>query len=409
MVTAELLEVAFAIGARLARDAVWADDRCTWLALDVVGPRPTDEAVRLCAHDLYAGASGIGYFLADLHRLTQEPLFRVVASGALRHALRVGTRRADGALLSVYAGRLGTIAAALHVAERCGDDGLAARAMEAVASLAGEPEHLDVVSGAAGAIPVLLAIHATYGVEDARVLALRCGEALLAAGVATDRGLSWPTIDGADRNLTGFAHGAAGVAWALTDLHAATGDPRFREAALSAFAYENSWFVASERNWPDFRAIARGPHAHPVCSLAWCHGAPGIAIARLRAVEIFGDDGARGDAVLALERTAADVAATRWDRVNVSLCHGLPGNAEIVLTGARQLQRDDLRAVAVAAAEGIVATHPRAASSWRSGLPSGRGTLGLMLGVAGTGHFLLRCADEEATGRPLALARTCLA
>lgn len=407
-VSAALLEVAFAIGARLARDAVWADDRCTWLALDVVGPQPTDEAIRLCGHDLYAGASGIGFFLADLHKLTQEPLFRVVATGALRHALRVALRPAASPLLSVYAGRLGAIAAALYVAQRCADGGLAAQAIDAVASLAGEPEHLDVVSGAAGAIPVLLAIHATYRVEAARMLALRCGEALLACGVASERGLSWPTIDGADRNLTGFAHGASGVGWALTDLHAATDDPRFRDAALRAFAYENSWFVPSERNWPDFRAVARRPHAQSACSLSWCHGAPGIAIARLRAVEILGDAGARDDAVVALERTAAGVAATTWHHVDVSLCHGLTGNAEIVLAGARQLRRDDLRAVAVAAAEGIVATHSRAAQYWRSGLPSGRETLGLMLGVAGTGHFLLRCADEEATGRPLALVRTYL-
>jgi lantibiotic modifying enzyme len=38
--------------------------------------------------------------------------------------------------------------------------------------------------------------------------------------------------------LTGFSHGAAGMAWALLPLAALTGDERFRTAALAALDYE---------------------------------------------------------------------------------------------------------------------------------------------------------------------------
>ena len=57
--------------------------------------------------------------------------------------------------------------------------------------------------------------------------------------------------------LTGFSHGAAGIAYALLKLHEATGESSFREAALEAEAYETSVFLPEVSNWPDFRTHRR--------------------------------------------------------------------------------------------------------------------------------------------------------
>src|SRR6185312_2988217 len=102
---------------------------------------------------------------------------------------------------------------------------------------------LDLISGSAGLILALLAA----GDADA---ALRHGEHLLAKADRQAWGWSW------DAGLCGLAHGAAGAAWALAALAAATGEARFAEAAGQARRYERAWFQPGQNNWPDLRPEA---------------------------------------------------------------------------------------------------------------------------------------------------------
>ena len=58
-----------------------------------------------------------------------------------------------------------------------------------------------------------------------------------------DAGWSWNTLEGhAGRDLTGFSHGVSGIAWALLELYAETGEAKFREGAERGFANERQWF-----------------------------------------------------------------------------------------------------------------------------------------------------------------------
>src|SRR5208283_1656347 len=103
--------------------------------------------------------------------------------------------------------------------------------------------------------------------------------------------------------LTGMSHGASGIAFALLELHAATGRSQFLEAARGGFAYEDSLFDPKVGNWPDLRA-AGDPGTAPLPpshGRTWCHGAPGIALARLRAVAL---DPEHATAHLAMARAA---------------------------------------------------------------------------------------------------------
>ncbi|MDT9110983.1 lanthionine synthetase LanC family protein, partial [Escherichia coli] len=81
---------------------------------------------------------------------------------------------------------------------------------------------------------------------------------------------------------TGFSHGSSGVALALLQLHEITGEDFFLKGAEGGFNYERQSFDISQQNWPDFRAGV-STTAAKVCGLAWCHGAPGIALSRLKA------------------------------------------------------------------------------------------------------------------------------
>ena len=66
----------------------------------------------------------------------------------------------------------------------------------------------------------------------------------------------------------------------LLRLHAATGESRFREAALEGLAYERSLYSPADRNWPDLREssldLPGSDPGSPYFMSAWCHGAAGI-------------------------------------------------------------------------------------------------------------------------------------
>ena len=93
----------------------------------------------------------------------------------------------------------------------------------------------DLLSGAAGAALALLALYRATQLPEALEKAVLCGEHLLQHRSASQQGpRAWKTIS--EEMLTGFSHGAAGIAYALLKLYEATGENSFREAALEAEA-----------------------------------------------------------------------------------------------------------------------------------------------------------------------------
>ena len=181
----------------------------------------------------------------------------------------------------------------------------------------------------------------------------------------------------------------------LLELFDATGEARFRDAASLAYAYERHWFVPECGNWPDFREDPASPsrrRAPRKFSIFWCHGAPGIALSRLRACEILGDAECKQEAIAALKTTrgAIRVALDSWTG-NFSLCHGLAGNAEVLSCAAEMLNSEtaeDVELVSQVARYGMERYAARN-DSWPCGNHSAE-TPNLMLGLAGIGHFYLR-------------------
>ena len=169
--------------------------------------------------------------------------------------------------------------------------------------------------------------------------------ATLRGGVGTrgstdsSEGWSWKTIDipgqAGLRNLTGFSHGTAGIGWALLELSSATGEARFRSAAEEAFRYERTHYSPEQENWPDFRDFLRAPGGSgPVFGTAWCHGAPGIALSRLRAWGLTASPQSREEAEAAVRTTTRAVQSPDAVRGGFSLCHGCAGNADVLLEAA---------------------------------------------------------------------------
>ena len=191
-------------------------------------------------------------------------------------------------------------------------------------------------------------------------------------------------------NLTGFSHGTAGVAYALLELYHATKEAEYLRAAEDALSYERQFFNSDVGNWPDFREESQRPNrkSPPSYKTFWCHGAPGIALSRLRAYQITGNEVYKEEAEIALNTTrAAIVASMESRRLNYSLCHGLPGNADVLISGYQVLgsaRTDDIQLARQVA--GAI-TQFRGLDEVES--PS------LMLGLAGVGYFFLRLCNAE--------------
>jgi lantibiotic modifying enzyme len=403
------LEMAHALGRQVVEDAVWYEGRCNWVGAEVQeddkGSGSVRTIYRALGPDFYAGTAGIAFFLGELYRFTGDTDLRATAVGAMGHAL---SRFEDIPLegrLGLYTGGMGVALAAVRVGTTLGEAGIVEAGRRVAMSAMQTPvgTNHDLLAGSAGAVVGCLLL--AQMVRDASFLredALRVGAAVVDAAHKRGGCYSWGERgSGAGRDLTGFSHGAAGIGYALLELWAATGEAEYRPAAEAAFEYERKWFDAEQGNWPDFREISGGGRSRKDAysfATAWCHGAPGIALSRLRAYSLLGDEKYREEASVALRTTRGAVEGDLDSEMgNYSLCHGVGGNAAVLLhtqvqTGGELASIDSL---AWAAGEAGAERYGSSGAVWPCGGGNGQ-TPSLMLGLAGIGHFYLRLHDPSA-------------
>jgi lantibiotic modifying enzyme len=401
----EFLEAANIIGAELCRDAIWDAQRCNWLGDSMEFLLGGWHVVhRSFGPDLYGGTSGIGLFLARLYQATRANIFRTTALGAAEHALSLWEAQPARTRLAYYAGSVGIADALIEIGEALERAELVKQALSTLAShIGGEPGPygLDVIAGTAGAIPPLLKLQCRYPQPYLLDRAIELGDGLLAAANRTDRGWSWTTMVPAPGNaapdLTGFSHGTAGVVWSLLELHRHTGRPDFLEAAKQGIRYEQSWYQPEMENWPDFRGtptpLPDGTYRYN-CALAWCHGAPGIALGRLRAFQITQDPEIKAQAQAAIRSTARGLAASVPGQESYCLCHGIGGNAEALILASSILGDTNSPRLARQAGLRGIELYQRAGLNWPCGVNGGGVNPSLLLGTAGIGYFYLRLYDS---------------
>jgi class II lanthipeptide synthase len=358
--SSEFLDAAEAIARRVVADAVWHGDRCNWVGVAMDPKEAWQREYRALEPNLYDGTAGIGLFLGQLAALTGDVATRRTAVGALRQAVaRAPAHRYPG----FHAGCVG-IAWAAALTGRLLDHEELRAAASTVPPPISDPCP-DVLLGTAGTVLGRLALGDPGLLDEA----IEGGEQLLSGAAIGARGWSW--ADPAHprrRHLCGVAHGAAGIGWALLELFAVTDDERFRAGAAGAFAYERS----------------RSPE--PLAA-SWCHGEAGIALTRLRASEVIGDEpyALEADAAVGVVRRELE-AALAFDIDDLTLCHGAAGWADALLCAEfSELPK----------ALGHTALERYGASGRWPCTPLGGTTPSLFRGLSGIGWFLLRLHTSE--------------
>lgn len=385
--TAQALVIAEQIASRAIRAA---DGSAAWIAPKFLAQTERYQ-LHTIGYDLYDGTSGVALFLAAVARVTGradygelahmavQPLLRTVQRFGSRLTRDIGIGGTSGIGSIVYA--LARVSYLLDESALLDGAGQAARLITVDHIYA--DQMLDISGGAAGALLGLLALYNASSDQAILDQAVICGQHLLQEQVPSQTGQrAWKTLGG--RLLTGFSHGAAGIAYALLRLYAATGQTRFLAAASEGISYEDSLFVPEANNWLDLRQ-----EPQPSFMTTWCHGAPGIGLARLGGLPVLDTPQIRADIDLALQTT---------QRLGLQdldyLCCGNVGRVEVLLSAAGRLSHPELaetarcqvgQIVTQASQTGTFLLHPL--------LPKQIYCPGFFTGTAGIGYELLRVAN----------------
>ncbi|HYI01516.1 type 2 lanthipeptide synthetase LanM family protein, partial [Hyalangium sp.] len=386
----ECLAAAVAIGEDLAAKAIRGHKDACWIGLNLEDLQQWRWSLSPSGMDLYEGLGGMALFFGYLARRTGRADFEALSRAALEPVRadwhKPGWGSSTG--VGVFVGHGSALYVLGHLAALWNEPALMEELMAGVPALEAlidADTRLDLLSGSAGLAVALLGLSRRTG--DARLLeaARRCGERLVATAVPLSEGAVGWKGEAGPLPLGGFSHGAAGICWALLELAEATGDARYMELAHRGLAYERSLFVPERRNWKDLRA----PGVTDTRSMVmWCHGAPGIALGRALSLRHLDGPEIRAELSTALETTLrAGFGA------NHCLCHGDVGALEVLHVAGKLLHEP--RWTQAAMQHAAVVLRQGREGGWRCGLPRGSESPGMLMGLAGIGHGLLRLSAPE--------------
>jgi lantibiotic modifying enzyme len=366
----------------------------TWLTVTLLADA-TRVQLGLVPPGLYDGRAGIAAFLYDCNEgeLAARTLHPVLEKLDDRDEVRLFRYLRNIGLGMSGVGGLLRLFRYRSDSDESGSAWLE-RSDRVIAALSGDllaaSQSSDLVSGLAGLAPPVAAVHRNAPTRaTTRVLSV-IGRRLLKS---QDSMGGWPLAPGHPA-LVGLSHGASGVAVALAEIAVALEDDQYAEAAARGLDFEARLFDPDALNWPDLRR-SRLP-VDRVAMRSWCHGSVGVALARLRMLELLGThkdaERWRQELVVAIE-SSLSAPLTAVDH----LCCGNMGRAAVIRLAGQST--GDARWESEGARIGSLVASGAGDSPENYRLLLGiDGTTGLrlpgfMTGLSGVGMYLLHGAD----------------
>ncbi|HJS64664.1 MAG TPA: lanthionine synthetase LanC family protein [Nitrososphaeraceae archaeon] len=416
------LDTAEKIGIHLCKTAFWHEKRCNWIgkAIQEIAPMVHSIYLKSLGCNVYDGTAGIAFFLSTLYRYTKNDDYRETTEGAIIHALSKVNELSSTSRFSVFTGKLGIAYVCTQIGNNLDRNIFIEKALDILRELQDnfEKEHLmDFISGNASGIPALLNLYDFYKDEKILNLSVLLGDELIETATKDSYGWSWDYrangVKLCSHNLAGFSHGAAGIGYSLLELFNITKDTKYLEAVNNAFSYENHWFSEQNNNWPDFRSDGQGAANKSELSyaVAWCHGAPGIGLSRIRAYDLIKDTKYLVDSQAALKTSVMNLeqilnSNSNPNFIDFSLCHGLSGISETLLYADSIFKDGAYKSVAEKVGLYGIEKYVSKGLPWPCGIRKGGETPSLMLGLAGIGYFYLQLNGSLKISNPLMVLET---
>ncbi|MCR9117424.1 MAG: hypothetical protein NXI22_10815, partial [bacterium] len=284
--------------------------------------------IRPMKPDLYGGKIGVALFLACAYRTVGDIRFRdaacEVCDGVIR-SIDDSSLPEESKVSGLGAIGIGGLIYGLVSISRLLRDDLWISVANQIAQripLEGvlSDASLDVIDGHAGLGLALLLLRRSCEV-DSKVEELIQASADCLVLRHKSSGPGWKT-DRSSVPLTGFSHGAAGIAYFLAKYSQDYRNDEAAFAAKQAIDYENNWFDHVNLNWRDLRnGVSKVEFMN-----SWCHGATGIGLSRLATMEYTGWNYA-DDVEYAISSLQKENPVDSFD----SLCCGNAGRLDFIL------------------------------------------------------------------------------
>lgn len=245
----------------------------------------------------------------------------------------------------------------------------------------------DYMSGITGLICLLFQAKLINNTEKMELISL-CGKRLLELGNISNGMMSWTYLDGSKYTvqrtmiLGGYSHGSASICVAFYLLYLTTKDTLYKDAFKMALKHDRSFFSEEIGGWID----GRDPE-NKIDSGSWCHGSAGIALSRLQLLSL-----GYKDSIINKELDIAVSQIKKRLSGNLSICHGVMGNIEILHALENLGYKVD---VDLSLCERKIIHDILNKSSIWCGDDDFDSLIGLFMGIAGVGYQLLRVYSWE--------------
>ncbi|MDF2514782.1 MAG: hypothetical protein K0R59_78 [Sphingobacterium sp.] len=263
----------------------------------------------------------------------------------------------------------------------------------------------DLLSGYSGTLFVLTLLY--HHMQERVLLDMiqQLIDRLVAEARPSEKGLKWDynKSKSAYDSLTGFSHGASGIAYTLLQVAAYFDNKALVYLAEEALAYEMQYFDTDFENWLDLRLGSHRlqtdnihhwelknfrPHIRELNS--WAHGAAGGGLARLAAWRATGK-AAYLDQCRGIARKCSK-AILHSDRPDYTLCSGYTGLLPFMLAYPHTAQ--DYSGELLLHVIDKAQQQYEAIGSYNSYISAGPDDYGLLSGITGIGYSILQLLDS---------------
>lgn len=269
--------------------------------------------------------------IAEIQKALKKQLFRYTDEGLkdLRNlqSENAGAYTGEGSIVYTYLKLYQLTKEAIYLQH-------AKKHAEIVSQIVPKDTCADLLGGKAGAAWVFLQMFEQTGEKRYVREAEKAVCSMLPQAVKMDCGIGWKLEIG-EIPLGGTAHGNAGILMPVLVLWEFTKKQEYEILAEKIWEYEESLYREERGNWID-----RGKDKEEgEDTVAWCHGAAGILLARLwcyqRVTDRTWKERLQNDIERAYRKTEK-----YWKRDSWSLCHGTGGNLWILDIAGRVLGKE---------------------------------------------------------------------